>query len=343
MTMSVGSIPARYFVLLRDALAAQGVDTGELLRIAKVDPARFEQPDTRLPPAQVHDLVSAMRRLTGRSDLGFELGKLAKINTHDMLGYGLISCRTLDHMLQMGSRYYHLVNEVCTMIYRRHGARAEVVFSPIAALPLETLHFVLESIAVSLHNHVQMLLGPEIEGYDMRLSMPPPPHLSRYFGLAPARFEFDEFAVPGIQVRMDGRLLDKPLPLFAPHVVQQIEERFGPRVRAPRPGEKWGEFIAMMLRQGQGEQLTLDALAQRLKVSPRTLDRCLKSENVRFRDLSQKIRIETACRLLTGGKATVNEVALQLGFSDAANFSRAFRRFTGVTPTAYRHEAQARS
>jgi hypothetical protein len=139
MTTSVGSVPARYFVLLRDALAAQGVDTGELLRTAKVDPARFEHPDTRLPPAQVHDLVAAMRRLTGRSDLGFELGKLAKINTHDMLGYGLISCRTLDHMLQLGSRYYHLVNEVCTMTYRRHGARGEVVFSPIAALPLETL------------------------------------------------------------------------------------------------------------------------------------------------------------------------------------------------------------
>ena len=47
-------------------------------------------------------------------DLGFELGILAKINSHDIHRYGLISCRNLDQMLQMGSRYYHLINDVCT-------------------------------------------------------------------------------------------------------------------------------------------------------------------------------------------------------------------------------------
>jgi AraC-like DNA-binding protein len=340
MTSASASVPARYFVLLRDELAAQGVDTTRLLRLAHLEPAHFEQQDARLQPAQVNDLVVAMRQLTGRTDLGFELGRLIKLNSHDILGYGLISCRNLDHVMQLASRYYHVMNELFTMTYRRRGQLGQVVFSPVIAMPLEILRFFFEVIALSVQNQVQMLLGPEVTGYDIRLSMPPPPHHSRYFALGPARFEFDASAVPGVTVLMDDGLLSKPLPMWAPHVVRQVEERCGPRVRPPGPGEQWGEFVVMMLREAQGQQLTLDALARRMQVSVRTIDRCLKRENLQFRDLANKVRIETACRMLISGEATVNKVALRLGFTEPANFSRAFRRFTGLTPSAYRLQVQ---
>lgn len=342
MTNAALAIPARYFMLLVNELAAEGVDTGELLRLAHIDAGYFEQQDARLLPAQINALVESMRRLTGRTDLAFELGLLIKLNSHDMLGYGMISCRNLEHVVQLASRYYHLMNELFTMTYRRRGQHGEVVFSPVIALPLETLRFMLEMLAVSFHNQVHQLLGANLGGYDFRLSMPAPPHDRRYFGLAPARFEFNESAVPGVTILMDGQMLDKPLTMWAPRVVRQVEERCGPRIRPPGPGEQWGDFVMMMLRESPEQQLTLDALARRLNVSPRTIDRCLKRENLQFRDLAQKIRIETACRMLMSNKATVNEVAQRVGFTSAGNFSRSFRRFTGLTPSAYRDEALAR-
>ena len=339
---TAASVPARYFVLLRDALAAQGADTAEMLRMARIDADLFEHPETRLLPAQVNDLIVAMRRLTGRTDLGFELGRLIKLNSHDLLGYGMISCRSLEHVLQLASRYYHLMNGLFTMSYRRRGQIGEVVFSPATVLPLETLRFFLELLAVSLQNQVQLLQGAEPLAYDIRLSMPPPPHHQRYFSLAPTRFEFNDSVVTGVVVLLDSEALDRPLPMSAPHVVRQVEERCGPRVRPPGPGEQWGDFVVMMLRDAQGEQLTLEALARRVNVSPRTIDRCLKRENLQFRELTQKVRIETACRMLISDDATVSEVGQRLGFNDSANFSRAFRRLTGLTPSAYREEALAR-
>lgn len=168
------------------------------------------------------------------------------------------------------------------------------------------------------------------------------PHHQRYFGLAPSRFEFDDSAVPGVTARISSAMLDKPLPMWAPHVVQQIEEHCGPRIRPPGPGEQWGEFVMMMLRESQGQHLTLDALARRMNVSPRTIDRNLKRENLQFRDLSQRIRVEIACKLLISSKATVSEVAQRLGFADTGKFSRAFRRLTGLTPSDHRQDALSR-
>ncbi len=67
----------------------------------------------------------------------------------------------------------------------------------------------------------------------------------------------------------------------------------------------------------------------------RTIDRHLKKENLQFRDLSQKVRFERACELLLEPSASIFGVALSLGFSEPANFSRAFRRVMGMTPGEY--------
>ncbi len=89
-----------------------------------------------------------------------------------------------------------------------------------------------------------------------------------------------------------------------------------------------------------GQALTLDDLARRIDLSSRTIDRHLKRENPQFRDLSQKVRFERACQLLAGPGASVNHVAPNLGFSDAGNFSRAFRRVVGISPSEYRRAGQ---
>jgi transcriptional regulator GlxA family with amidase domain len=95
----------------------------------------------------------------------------------------------------------------------------------------------------------------------------------------------------------------------------------------------------MMLGEVHGERVTLEGLARRVNVSARTVDRHLKKEKLHFRTLAQQVRIERACDLLIVPSTTVAQVALRLGFSDAANFSRAFRRVRGVSSGTYRQRA----
>jgi AraC-like DNA-binding protein len=343
MTAPVKRIPIRYFALLRDALRVQGIDTAQWLAMADVEAERLEQRDATLLPREVEALVASGRRLTGRTDLGFEMGCLIKMTSHDLLGLGMLSCRNVDEVLRLVSRHYHLMTETFSLRYRRTPTHGESVYTPTTVMPLETLRFYYELLALAHHNQLMLMVGPDAPGCDYHLAMPEPPHVARYRALAPGRFHFDERALPGVRVLMDAELLDRALPLADARLRQQVDERCEAMGQRPPVADAggWGDYVTMMLREAQGELVTLDDLARRISVSARTIDRHLKKESLQFRDLSQQVRFERACELLEQPGATVAQVALSLGFSDAANFSRAFRRVLGVAPSDYQQRARA--
>lgn len=328
-------VPARYLALLRDALSAQGADTiGAWLAAADIDGARLDLEDGWFAPDEVERMLVAARQLTGRTDLGFEVGQRIKLTSHDQLSLGLLGSRDFDQALSLAARHFHLMLETFALRYRRSAARGELLYVPTVPMPTAALHFQYEAIAGSLQKAVFSLLGPVV--MDLYLAMPAPPHLRRYDALLPARFHFDGDAMPGVRVLLDAELLARPLPLADERLVRRIDERCA--AISPRPGAgdtDWVEVVRSALRESTGDQVTLQALAARHKVSARTIDRHLKRHQLRFRDLAQQVRLERACELLCRPGATVVQVALHLGFSDAANFSRAFKRQLGVAPGEY--------
>ncbi|NPT46960.1 helix-turn-helix domain-containing protein [Paraburkholderia sp. 1N] len=330
-------IPARYFVLLFNALRVQGVDAARLLSIAGIDETAFNRRDNTLSMTEVNVFVRVAHELTGRDDLGFELGRLVKMNSHDLLGYGLLSCHTAHEAMCMASRHHHLMIETFALHYqRRPGSPGEATYTPTIAMPEATLRFLLEALAIALQNQVRLMLGADLPAFDIYLSMPEPAHVQRYRALAPIRFHFCENALPGVRVVMGAELLDRPLPMGNAQVVQQVDEQCSLLGTRPATGHfGWGEYVEMVLRAAEGEHVTLEDLARRLNVSARTIDRHLKSEDLAFRDLSDKVRFERACELLRTPGVTIRQVALKLGFSDTGNFRRAFRRVVGVSPTEY--------
>ena len=70
----------------------------------------------------------------------------------------------------------------------------------------------------------------------------------------------------------------------------------------------------------------------------RTLQRHLKREGLIFRDIVEQVRYEAALPLLRDGEHNQLEIALELGYSDASHFIRAFRRWAGMTPSEFRRQ-----
>jgi AraC-like DNA-binding protein len=81
---------------------------------------------------------------------------------------------------------------------------------------------------------------------------------------------------------------------------------------------------------------SLARMAAGLCMSPRTLKRRLRAHGVRFRQLLDGVRFRESAQLLEQSDLTVEQIALRLGYSSPANFSRAFRRWSGHAPGAYR-------
>ncbi len=99
------------------------------------------------------------------------------------------------------------------------------------------------------------------------------------------------------------------------------------------------QVIATLLPEGQ---CGLEQVAQALGMHPRTLQRRLSALGQDYSDLLSQIRFEKTLRLMADPDRRVFDIALELGFQDASNFSRSFRHWTGVTPTQFRKTYQSR-
>lgn len=329
-------IPVRYFLLLREVLQKSGVSIAQVVQSAGIDEAVFRSRDGYLAGSDLDSFIATASKLTGKNDLAFELGRRIKMNSHDVLGYGLLSCASVHEFLSMASRHFHLIDETWTMSYRRYNTGAECVYTPCVPIGRGALHFTMELLAVAHQNHLHLLLGGTEPAYDIHLTMPAPAHVARYAELMPARFHFHGSTKPAIRVVMGTALLDRPLPWANPDVVREVEERCSTFGKANQPADiNWVELITLALREAQGEYPTLKTIALRFNVSARTIDRQLKKEGLGYRELVDKVRFERACEMLGADKSSIVDIALSLGFSDAANFSRAFKRVIGIYPSEY--------
>jgi AraC-like DNA-binding protein len=80
----------------------------------------------------------------------------------------------------------------------------------------------------------------------------------------------------------------------------------------------------------------IERIARRLAMTPRTLQRRLRQEETSFAAVLEELRRDMAPSLLREGRMSVSEVAFLLGYEDPSSFQRAFRRWFGVSPRAFR-------
>lgn len=118
----------------------------------QLDAARFEDSDGYFLLTELDHFITNAQRLTGATDLGFELGRHVKMTSHDILGLGMLSCRNWDEVLLLMSRHYHPMTETFALRYRRRGAVGEAVCTPTTAMPSATLHFLTEAQTVAHWN-----------------------------------------------------------------------------------------------------------------------------------------------------------------------------------------------
>ena len=329
------ALPARYYAIFVDWLRSLGVDVDALLRSARIAPGALDGADRLLTLPQVDALIEGATERTGRPDLGFDVGRLIKLSSHDILGYAIISSPTLDYALRLAARHYGLITPTFSMRYSRDVGHAEITLRPALSMKPETLRFHFEAATVSLYEQMKALLGDRMSGHDISISGLAPTHRRRYQRLVPARWHFDGEAIAGARFRLPLALVDRPMPMSDRSALQMAEARCELLLkRATRTG--LADWVAMMLREADGSLPTLEDLSRVLNLTPRTLNRKLNKEGERFLDLMKRVRSERACALLRDGRLPVTQIAYQLGYRDSANFSRAFRRELGITPSDYR-------
>jgi len=330
-------LPARYLVPLVDVVAQmRKSDRRKMPALAVLDHMDAASSTAVLPLDQVERLLEEISQLTGRQDLGFEIGRRLTLDHHGALAVWMRRCTSIDQLLRLHIRYSRLITPVISLDYHRRADFGEYSCTPNAAMSGATMRFFLEAFAVASHVILRRLVGSHLEPYDLHMSIAEPPHAARYGELYPARVHFGEGSLPRASILLPAALLDLPLkgvtgldPLMSPQELDALQGDI-------EQSRQWSGWIRMMLRESEGCQPTAEELTELLGVDTHTLARALAKEGLSFRKMAKEARYEKACELLRDPNQPITQVAYRLGYSDSTNFSRAFQAASGVPPRTYR-------
>jgi len=341
MTAAYPELPARYYVRMGEILRRQGVDVPALLAAAGVRPELFAEPGAMLRLDQVEALIAESTQRTGRSDLGFELGRSLRLSTHSVVGYGILSSPTIDYAMRLAARFFRLITPTFRMRCRRDAGAVEMRFEPSLPLGHGAYVFHVEAVAVGIHGALQELLQERMPRHELQLSIAAPPHAARYGELDGARTQFGWSEAAGLRLLLPAAPMDLPPSLADPNALQLAEARCAALLRDAVAQGRVADWVRMMLREASDGLPSLGELAHTLNLSQRTLDRHLQREGCGFRELLRQVRQERACELLAAGRLSVTQIALELGYTDAANFARAFRRESDLSPSQWQQRQRS--
>ncbi|WP_293396777.1 AraC family transcriptional regulator [Nevskia sp.] len=324
------ALPARYFGRLLELLQTQGVSIAPLIDGLGLDPKTLDDPDATVWLSQVDTLVDRLVAKTGRGDWGFDLGQRLRLTSHSILGYGLLASPTLGYAMQMLARYFSLTTPTFRAQFRRDSQHGSMLLVPALPMGHACLVFHTDTIATAVDLVLHELLGERMPRYDLHLALDLP-HQQRYAALTNARCRFGVGGMAGLLVRFPIALIDEPLSLADASALKAAEARCEATFRRVIAGGQVVDWVRMMLRESSNGLPSLEELAYTLNLSSRTLDRHLNAAGAGFRALTADIIVDKARVLLAQGHS-VTTVAYELGYTDASNFGRAFRRLTGMSP-----------
>jgi AraC-like DNA-binding protein len=171
------------------------------------------------------------------------------------------------------------------------------------------------------------------EPLEVLLDYPAPAHRSMYERLydCPIRFEAES-----IEIHIPSESLDVPLEMSDAEMARICEERC--EMILARLGAAGGfvDRVRAELLAGSHRFPDLETVARAMAVSPRTLCRRLNEEGSSFRLVLSGVRKGLALDYLESSDLPLEEIAALLGYEDAANFNRAFRKWVGQAPGSYR-------
>ncbi|MEU7224109.1 AraC family transcriptional regulator [Streptomyces chrestomyceticus] len=209
--------------------------------------------------------------------------------------------------------------------------------------PYPEATFLAESVMIIWHRLSSWLIGRRIPLRHARFAHPAPAHAHEYellFGCAV------RFGSPRTAAAFDARWLAAPVVRDEAALTAMLRrapaDLLSRREYGTTVTERVRRTLVLALRAAGPARLPEAAeVAARLAVSPATLRRRLQEEGTSYRRLKDAVRRDAAISSLAAGREPIAELAARLGFSEDTAFHRAFRRWTGTTPGAYRRRPRA--
>jgi AraC-like DNA-binding protein len=299
-------------------LRQRGIPPVEIFRRAGIAPSALLNGIGWVPRNLCFKLGAQIAVVGGDSFPGAWVGSRFKLAELGTWGRAILAARNLRqacHVATAGLGLLHQGSKLRLVSFRRH---AQLRFSYQGELGGDPRQHLIGTLAVL---RKIALLGGVPEAVSVRFSMPYARHVDVLEESHGPRLEFG--------CAHDAVVIDREL-LAHPLVAANGNGRSS--AEPAETAEAIGMLVKRLLPYGH---VTIDGVAQRLPISIRTLQRRLREWGFSFEEIVDDVRRTEATALVLAGEHSSMEIAFLLGYSDQAHFTRAFKRWTGLSPRNY--------
>ncbi|MEN8206085.1 MAG: AraC family transcriptional regulator [Pseudomonadota bacterium] len=336
MTAGKYSMMGSVAALVAQTLRTYNCDPEPLFRQTGLDMSRLSNPDTRYPGKRVQHLWQLAVDASGDPCFGFVAGEQVQPVALHGLGFSWLASDTLRDALARLVRYSRLISTAANMHLQDTDNSLDLVLLPPKGVKVVAPAFQDAGMSGFLRM-CRLTAGDEIDPVHVSLKHPRPDDCARklqaYFR-APIEYKANTNILS-----FSKQLVDTPLIHANPELARindQAVVDYLARFDRDSLTMQVRSRIIERLHDGTPNQETI---AHSLNVSLRSLQRKLNKEETNFKSLLESTRRELALHYIRETHRSLGEITYLLGFSEPSNFTRAFKRWTGVSPIEYRENS----
>ena len=320
-----------YLTQLISLLKDQGFAIDEILHQSQLREQDFQH-NSRISPMQYQQIIENAISLSQDPLLGIKHGQGLNISSHGFVGFAAMASDNLGQALSLAIRYTRTRTLLADIRFHKEDDSAVIQVSRLASMP-DTFPFVVENIISSFIGVARFLISQQEElSAVIKLTYSPqddPKEYEKLFGV-PVLFN-----QPHNQICLPEFLLDVPVSTANATSRGLAETECEKLLAQLDHGQDLVTQIRYRLEKMQAFP-TLPVMAKSLNSSPRTINRQLAQLNTSYQHTLDEARREKAIELLERSATSIEEISVNLGYNDPSNFGRAFRRWLGQSPRAYR-------
>jgi AraC-like DNA-binding protein len=316
---------------LANYLMHKGLDSNSIEALLECSIDDLNDVEHRIPMNQYHKLWALALTYTKEPALALTLGSKPFQDEMGLVGHIFFNNDTLDSALKQYERYYALVHEGMHIEVKTDAKFAYInyICDTEEAYSQTDMEYTL---AISIYRatlHIRD--GIEIEHIYFQHS--PPTYKSNYTEVFPCPVKFNH---THCSIVFKKQYLNFKLPKRSSYLHQLLTHHIEAIFKKLRPEETLTDKVVNLVEKKLAKD-NIDAthIADKLCMSRHTLYRKLKQEGLSFHDLVDQVRKDKAFYYLNQNKRSLSEIAFLLGFSELSAFSRAFKRWTGISPAKH--------
>lgn len=320
-------LPGTYIRDLVELSARWKISPEAILDGLPVTREALADPTTRIPLKVCEAIIGRAHAMTGEPALAFFVGTQMRVASHGFLGFAAMTAGTAREAIEIATRFASTRTSAIALVLHVEGDTASLVIEE--RTPLGSIReFVVIALLVGIWQLGQALTGSPLDGV-AECAFPQPAYTAKLPIVDRVRF-----ARPAHRLVFSAKLLDLPLvnadAVATKIAMAQLEQELASVVDAGLPSRIRAVFAS------RGDFPPITEIAKHLHMSTRTLKRKLAEHDTTFSDLRDEHRRQRALLLLANRDLSIGEIAQKLGYSELPNFTRAFKKWTGQTPVAYR-------